>query len=149
MLCFFCTQFLTFLHWLVGRIFNVHILLSYPLQAFRCSVSSWSFTGVSHQVSSILRSIQANLNNTEVWIVSIFPLISNSCSLLSKLLGSILSAIIGITNTFMFCSVPSSITKSWYFVPFPFISFSLGASLKVNSHFWLIILRSDFMAELR
>ena len=59
-----------------------------------------------HQVSRILLSILADLNNAEVWMVSIYPPISNSSSFLSKHLEIVASTpiTIGITKSLIFHS---------------------------------------------
>ena len=56
------------------------------------------------QISRTLLSILADLNNAEIWMVSILPLFSNSSSLFSECLGTVPGApfIIGITVTLMF-----------------------------------------------
>ena len=94
----------------------------YSLWVFLTSVSWWSFTGVSKssQVSRTFLSIPADLNNAVVWIVLACPSISNSSSLLTKLLGFIPSApiTIGITITFMFHNFFSSLARFKHlFVP--------------------------------
>ena len=58
----------------------------------------------SPRVSRTLLSIQADLHNAIVWIVSIRPPISNTCSRLSKPLGAVPRApiTIGFTITFIY-----------------------------------------------
>ena len=87
---------------------------------FHTNNSWWLFIEVSDikssQESRTLLSIPANLNNVAVWMVSILPLISNSSSLSSKLLGTVPRAptTIGITFTLIFQSFFSSLARSRY-----------------------------------
>ena len=88
------------------------------MQVFHTSLNRWYFTEWQ-QVSSGRQDsskLIANLNHAVVWIFLIVLLISNSSSLLSKILWTIPSALItiSITITFMFHSFFSSLTRSKY-----------------------------------
>ena len=73
---------------------------------FHCSLSD-----SKSQIIRTLLSIQADLNNTVVWIVSTCPLISKSSYPLTNPSVTVLGApiTIGITVTFMFHSFFSSL----------------------------------------
>ena len=96
-------------------------------------VFHWSLTdSMSTQVSRIPLSILVDLNKAVVCIFSILPLIFNSCTLLSKTLRTVPSAliIISIIVTFMLCSFFYSLARSKYSSIFLlsfifFLSFSL------------------------
>ena len=82
----------------------------------------------SPQVSRTLLSILGNLNNAEIWMVSILPLIFNSFSLFSEYLVTILSAptITSITITLMFTVFlilrqDPNICLSFHFLYFHFV----------------------------
>ena len=107
----------------------------------------------SPQISRILLSILAILNNAVVWVVSIHPPISNSYSLLLKPLETAPSAsvTIGITVTLMIHSFLSSLARSTYLLIF---SFLLGGPLRRQNPlygrfpvFFLIITRSGLLAR--
>ena len=70
----------------------------------------------SPQISTTLLSIQADLNNAAVWIISTRPLISKSSSLCTIIFVTVSSILItiGITVTIMFYSIFSSLTTSRY-----------------------------------
>ena len=92
-------------------------------------VSHWSLSDSKcPQVSRILLRIQADLNNTVVWIVSTRPLISKFSSLRTNLLVSVARAPIinGITITFIFHNFFNSLARSWYLY---FFSFSFNFTL--------------------
>ena len=78
----------------------------------------------SPQISRTLLSILSDLNNVVMWIFSACPSISNSWNPFTKLLMFVPSAgiTIGITVTFMFHSLFSSLTRSKFL---PLLSFSL------------------------
>ena len=70
----------------------------------------------SPQVSRTLFSILADLNNAVIWMVSTWPLISKSSNSFTKPLGIVPSGpvIIGITISFIFHSLFSSLARSMY-----------------------------------
>ena len=86
-------------------------------------VFHWILTASeSSQVSRTLLSILADFNNTLVPMVSVQPPISNVSSSFIKLLGTVLSAsyITGITVSFMFRNMFSSLARSRYLSLFSF-----------------------------
>ena len=98
-------------------IHNYFLLLQNFSRQCHLVVVLWSLSdNKSPRVSWTLLSILADLNNAVIWMVSILPLIFNSSSLVSKPLETVPSAqiTIGITVTFMFHNVLSSLTKSQY-----------------------------------
>ena len=92
----------------------------------------------SPQVSWTLLSIQANLNNAVVWMVSACPLISKSSSPFTNPLGIVPSALItiSITVTLMFHSFLSSLARSMYssffLLSFNFTRWSLRMAKSIN-----------------
>ena len=71
-------------------------------------------------VSRTLLSILADFSNSVVWIVSILPMIYSSSSLFSRFWGIVSRAksIIGITITFVFHRLFSSLARSMYLYSF-------------------------------
>ena len=104
-------------------------------------VFSWRLSdSKSLLVSRILLGILANLCNVVVGMVSTHPLISNSVFPLTKSLGTILSTsvVIGITVTFMFHKIFSSLACSkfyynYYYTPYKFFTPALADGLSLES----------------
>ena len=115
-------------------------------------VFHWSLSDrKSPQVSRTLFSILADLNNAAVWMVSTRPLISKSSSPCINPLVTLPSApiTIGITVTFTFHSITSSLARSWYLFSL-FFSFTLwSAGVAKFSFFMLTIIRLYRLAEIR
>ena len=94
----------------------------------------------SPKVSRTLLSIQADLNNALVCMVSILPLISNSSNPFSKPLGTVPSAptATDITVSFVFHSFLSSLSRSKYMslflLSFTFTLWSAGTAKSVKRH---------------
>ena len=125
----------------------------------------------SPQVPKTLLSTLADLNNAVVCMVLISPPISNSSSIISKLLVAIPSVLItsGITITLMFCSFYSSLARSKYlshffffFFFFAFFDFQFMVHRNEETHYWvgsfffssffffcLFITRSGLLAGIR
>ena len=100
---------------------------------------------MSHQVSKILLSILANLNNAVVWIVSIWHLTFNSASLFPKPLKTIPSesTTISITVTFMCHNLFSCQARSKYLFIFSYsFIFPLESVGKAKSTIWQIMFSS-------
>ena len=122
-------------------------------------VSHWNLSNnKSPQVSRILCSILADLNNAVVWMVFTHPLISKSSSSYINPLVTVPRApiTIGITVTFMFHSFFNSLVRSRYLSFFLFaFNFTLWSGRKSKSTilqvlvFLLIIIRSGRLAEIR
>ena len=76
----------------------------------------------SAQVSCTFLSILTDLSNAEGWLVSIFPLISNSSSLFPEPLGAVPRALtaIGIIFTLIFYNSFSTKARSKYLNIFSF-----------------------------
>ena len=95
----------------------------------------------SPKVSWTLLSILADINHAVVWMISIFPLISNSACPLSKPLGSVPNAptIIDITVTHMFHTLFffSSLARSKYLFIFLLSSIS-PAGVRQNVKIYLM-----------
>ena len=70
------------------------------------------------QISRILLSILADLNNAVVWIASTRPLFSKSSNPCINPLVTVPRAPIGIIVSFIFRSIFNSLAKSRYFSPF-------------------------------
>ena len=114
---------------------------------------------MSLQVSRTLLSILANLHYAVVWMVSVRPLISKSSSPCINPLVTVPRApiTIGIIVSFTFCSFFNSLARSRYLFFFS-LSFNLLRSQpgqqspqfgKFSFFFWLIIIRSGRLAEIR
>ena len=120
-------------------------------------VFHWSlYHSKSLYVYRTLLSILANLNSAVVWMVFTRFLISNSSSTFTNPSMTVPSAaiIIGITVTFMFHSVFSSLARSRYlslFSPsFNFTLWSAGtAKSMIRQVFLMTITRSGHLAEFR
>ena len=97
---------------LINTKFSV-LLLIHSLKVFPTSISWWSFIGV--WVTENLLNILAILNNAVVWMVLIFPLISNYSSPLSKALRTIPNILTTISITISFFS---SLTRLKYLSDF-------------------------------
>ena len=121
-------------------------------------VSHWSLDdSKSPQISRILLSILANLNNAVVWMVSTWPLISKSSSPCTNPLVTEPSALttISITVTFIFYNFFKTLARSTYLSFFLF-SFNFTRIVSqvskvhnsVNSLFLLIITRSGHLTEI-
>ena len=124
----FLQEFYQFLSTIIIIVVFVVVIISFHVN---CSHHSqlvgvqWSVSeSKCPQLSSTLLRIVADVNNFVVRIVSIFSLISNSFSPLSKHLATVPSApsLIGITVTLMFYSFLSYLARSKYFC---FLLFSL------------------------
>ena len=92
------------------------IYLSFSRQC-RLMVSHWSLSdSKSPQVSRILLSILAGLNNVVIWIISTRPLISMFSGPYSNPLVTLPWApiTIGITVSFMFHCFFGSLARTWY-----------------------------------
>ena len=100
---------------------NGYCITSWELMVFHRNLSD----SKSHQVSKTLLSVLANLKKAVVCMVLDCPLIPDISSLLTKPLGIIPNAPIGITATFIFHSVFSSLVKSKYLSLFYFLWFLL------------------------
>ena len=112
----------------------------------------WSLSNCkSPQVSRILLSIQADLNNAYFQWSPLVPL-STSCNPLIKLLGIILSApiTIGIIVTFMFHSFFSSLARSTYLSQFIFFDFNsvFLQDYLAGPRFLFFITGSGFLSEI-
>ena len=97
------------------------------------------FESKSSQVFRTLLSILYDVNNAVVWMVSSRPLISKSSSPFTNPLVTVSSATItfGITVTFMFHSLFSSLASSWYVSLFLLsFSFTLRLAGTVKSTLW-------------
>ena len=109
-------------------------------------VFHWSLSdSKSPQVSRAVLSIQANLNNAVVWMVSTHALISNPLSPITNPLVTVLSApiTIGITVTFIFHSFFSSQARSRYITLFSLsCTFTLWSARKAKSTIWILLLSS-------
>ena len=112
----------------------------------------------SPQVSRTLLSIVVDLSNAVVWIVSTHPLISKSSSHFINPLATVprTPIIIGINVTFMFHSVFNSLASSRYLSFFSLsFNFTLWSSEAAKFtilqvlFFWLIIIRSGRLADIR
>ena len=122
-------------------------------------VFHWSLSdNKSPQVSSILLSILAVLNNVVVWKVSTRPTTSKSSSPFSNPLVTVPNApiTIGIIVTCMFRSFFNSLARSRYLSffshSFSFILWSAGTAKSTILQvlfFLLIIIRSGLLAEIR
>ena len=105
---------------------------------FHCSLSD----GKSLQVFRTLLSILADLNDAIVWMVSTSALISKSSIPLINLLVTVPSApiIIGITVTFIFQSLFSSLAKSTHLTLFSLsFSFTLWSAGTLKSTIWQVL----------
>ena len=118
-------------------------------------VFCWSLSdSKSPQVSRTLLSIQADFNNTVVWMVSTFLLISKSSSPVINHSMTVPSALItiGINIPFMF-QFPSKVQVLIFL--FPFLSILIYGQPEQQSSqfckfsFLLIIIRSGFLAEIK
>ena len=122
-------------------------------------VFHWSLSdSKSPQVSRILLSILAVLNNAVVWMVSTRPSTSKSSSPFSNPLVTVPNApiTIGIIFTCMFHSFCSSLSRSRYLsffsVSFCFILWSAGTAKTTILQvllFLLIIIKSGLLAGIR
>ena len=118
----------------------------------------WSLSdSKSLQVSMILLSILADLNNAIVWIVSTYPAISMSSSPWINPLVTVLRAPIkiGIIVNFMFHSFFNSLARSRYLSLFSYsFNFTLWSAGTTKStillvfSFLLIVLMSGRLAEI-
>ena len=112
----------------------------------------------SPQVSRTLFNILTDLNNAVVWMFFTRPVISNSSSPCTNLLVTVPRApiTIGINITFLFYSLFSSLARSMYLSLFLFSSnftlWSVGSAKSTILQvlfFWLLIIRSGRLAEIR
>ena len=121
---------------------KIFSLLLFLLRIFFYTSVTWRFsTGIRDskfpQVSRTRLSILADLNNAVIWMVSNCPLISKSSSPSTNLLVTVPSALItiGISVTFMFYSIFSSLARSRYLYHFsPSFSFTLESAGTVKSN---------------
>ena len=107
------------------------LLLQIFLHQLTLVVFHWTLSDCkSPLVSRTLLSILANLNIAVFWMVSVFPLVSNSSRLSSKSFGTPPCALITISITviFMFPSFFSSLARTC--LSFHFLLFSLSDSLE-------------------
>ena len=98
---------------------------------FHTSVSFWSFI----EVSKTLLSTLANLSNTLIWMVSIFPLIFNFSNPFSKFIRTDLGAptTISIIVTIIFFSFSVLYLGPIICISFCFISFHFHLVVRCNS----------------
>ena len=121
--------------------YTIHLTpckISHSLAVFHWNLSDSKST----QVSRTLLSILTDLNWSVVWMIKIFPLISNSSSHSSRPLGTVPSTpiTIGITVTFMFHSLFSSLTRSKYLSVFSFsLIYTLWSAGTTKSTWWQVI----------